>query len=285
MEQIQTELQPQAKKGLTGFSLKYLALALMVLDHIHYFFGFTGAIPIIFTMLGRLSAPLFLFCVVEGFVHTHDRKRYFLRIYTIAIGMGLLQFCFYMFPMLQRPDGFFPQNAIFQSFTILLVILQGIDWCARKQFVKGIAAIVIPIALPFLVTPLVLNVPGTGFIVNLLHFSFLPLHSWILDGGTIYILTGILLYLLRRHRKAQACAVAAVYILYYGVLTLVMVPSLTFVQLFTEAFEWMGALSAIFILLYNGERGHGNKKLFYWFYPAHVYVLYGLSYGLYLLLH
>ena len=55
------------KKGLDGTQLKTIALVLMVLDHIHYFFEFTGCIPTVFSMLGRLSAPLFLFCTVEGF--------------------------------------------------------------------------------------------------------------------------------------------------------------------------------------------------------------------------
>ena len=64
------------KKGLDGTQLKTIALVLMVLDHIHYFFEFTGCIPTVFSMLGRLSAPLFLFCTVEGFAHTHDRRRY-----------------------------------------------------------------------------------------------------------------------------------------------------------------------------------------------------------------
>ena len=54
------------KKGLDGTQLKTIALVLMVLDHIHYFFEFTGCIPTVFSMLGRLSAPLFLFCTVEG---------------------------------------------------------------------------------------------------------------------------------------------------------------------------------------------------------------------------
>ena len=47
------------KKGLDGTQLKTIALVLMVLDHIHYFFEFTGCIPTVFNMLGRLSAPLF----------------------------------------------------------------------------------------------------------------------------------------------------------------------------------------------------------------------------------
>lgn len=46
-------------KGLSGTALKTIALVLMLMDHIHYFFEFTGCIPEWFSMLARLSAPLF----------------------------------------------------------------------------------------------------------------------------------------------------------------------------------------------------------------------------------
>ena len=72
------------KFGLTGTALKTIALVLMVMDHIHYFFEFTGVVPEWFSMLARLSAPLFLFCTVEGFAHTHNRRKYFLRVWVIA---------------------------------------------------------------------------------------------------------------------------------------------------------------------------------------------------------
>ena len=86
--------------SLSGFQLKYIALITMVFDHIHYFFDYTGKIPIWFTMIGRLAAPLFLFSVIEGFVHTHNRKKYFLKIYALAILMGLIQFGFIIFYIL-----------------------------------------------------------------------------------------------------------------------------------------------------------------------------------------
>ena len=35
--------------------------------------------------------------------------------------------------------------------------------------------------------------------------------------------------------------------------------------------------AVLLMLLYNGQRGKGHKQLFYWFYPAHVYLLYGAS--------
>lgn len=33
-----------------------------------------------------------LFCTVEGFAHTHDRRRYFLRIWAIGTAMGTVEF-------------------------------------------------------------------------------------------------------------------------------------------------------------------------------------------------
>lgn len=109
----------------------------MVLDHIHYFFEFTGWVPTWFSMLGRLSAPLFLFCTVEGFAHTHDRKRYVLRIWAIGTAMAALEFFMIYAGAFRRGDGFYPQNAIFQDLVLLCVIWQGIDWLREKKIAKA----------------------------------------------------------------------------------------------------------------------------------------------------
>ena len=121
------------KTGLDGTQLKTIALALMVLDHIHYFFEFTGCIPTVFSMLGRLSAPLFLFCTVEGFAHTHDRKRYFIRIWAIGTAMAALEFFMIYAKAFRRGDGFYPLNAIFQDLMLLCIVWQGIDWLREKK--------------------------------------------------------------------------------------------------------------------------------------------------------
>ena len=272
------------QRGLTGFQLKYIAMILMVLDHIHYFFDFTGKIPIWFSMLGRLSAPLFLFCIIEGFTHTRNRKKYFLQIYGIAIAMGLIQFLIIILKW-NRPDEFYPQNQMLATFSILLVILQGIDWCANKKWVKGLAAIIVPVGLPYLAVFLGSKVPAAWFYIQVLHFSIFPLHSWIMDGGTFFILQGVLLYVLRKHRKWQACIFIVFTMLFYAVIPFIMMPDITIKLLFTDYFEWMGVFAAIPMLMYNGERGKGSKKLFYWFYPGHIYLLYGLSYALYFILN
>ena len=113
------------KNGLDGTQLKTIALVLMVLDHIHYFFEFTGCIPTVFSMLGRLSAPLFLFCTVEGFAHTHDRRRYFIRIWGIGTAMAALEFFMIYAKAFRRGDGFYPLNAIFQELMLLLSVMDA----------------------------------------------------------------------------------------------------------------------------------------------------------------
>ena len=117
------------KKGLSGTALKVIAAGCMLLDHIAYFFGFTGAVPAVFTMLGRLAAPLFLLCLAEGFAHTHDRRRYFLRIYAMAAAMGALYFAMAYLGLGVRGDGFVPQNGILTTYALLLIVWQAWTGC------------------------------------------------------------------------------------------------------------------------------------------------------------
>lgn len=277
---MNTIIQKNLSKGLTGFQIKIIALVLMVLDHIHYFFGFTGKIPTLFSQLGRLSAGLFLFMVVEGFIHTSNRKRYFLRLYIVAILMGLVQYAMITFNLI-RPDGFFPQNQIFSNFVILLPILQGIEWIKNKRFLLGTTFIALPLLWPFVGYALISAIPATMPWINLLHFSFLPMHTAIMDGGTFYLLTGILLYLLHKNKYLQAGGYFIFNLIIYVGLSVLFIPNITIASLFTQYYEWLCSFSAIFMLLYNGKRGRSMKKLFYVFYPAHVYLLFGLSCLLY----
>lgn len=274
----------QTQKGLSSFFLKYLGMVLMILDHIEYFFGYTGKIPLFFSMLGRVAAPLFLFCLIEGFTHTHDRRKYFLRIYLISALMGAIQFSFYNIGyVLVRPDGFFPQNQMLASFSILIVILQGFDWCAEKKWGRGLSAILIPLLLPTFVIIFMMAFPNPvfQFILNLLAYTILPLHSFIMDGGIATLLFGIVLYLTRKNRKIQAAAFAGACILWDIVRLFLMVPDLAAGDFFTTFYEWMEIFAVIPMLCYNGTKGRGSKRLFYWFYPVHVYILYILSCILY----
>ena len=278
------------KKGLDGTQLKTIALVLMVLDHIHYFFEFTGCIPTVFSMLGRLSAPLFLFCTVEGFAHTHDRKRYVLRIWAIGTAMAALEFFMIYAGAFRRGDGFYPQNAIFQDLVLLCVIWQGIDWLREKKIAKGAAAIAAVLCWPYMVVafllvfPQVQDMPIASAVVAFLMTSPLPMWTAVTDGSWGFLLGGVLLYALRGHRPVQLGVWALNALLWDLVLPFAMVcrqDGFVWTQMFTAYYEWFGVGAVVLMLLYNGQRGSGHKQLFYWFYPAHIYLLYGASCLLY----
>lgn len=271
-----------ARRGLDGTTLKLIALGLMLMDHIHYFFEFTGVVPEWFSMLARLSAPLFLFCTVEGFAHTHNRWKYFLRMVAIGAPMGALEFFMMYGGFLNRPDGFYPMNAIFLNFIVLCVIWQGIDWLRARRFVLGSLAVLAPLAWPFAASFLSMRFPVLATPVGLLASSLLPAWSLITDGGIFYLLGGVLLYLLRGNRAVQL-TVWAVWTLAtsFGIpyLSLRGTEGFALSQMFTTYYEWFGVFAVVLMALYNGRRGAGHKRLFYWFYPTHVYVLYAASWA------
>ncbi len=50
--------------------------------------------------------------------------------------------------------------------------------------------------------------------------------------------------------------------------------------LFFGAFELYGLIAMVFITFYNGKRGLPVKMVFYWFYPVHLLILYGIAHYL-----
>lgn len=271
------------REGITGTGLKTIALIAMVMDHIHYFFGFTGWIPEWFSMIGRLSAPLFLFCVVEGFAHTSNRRRYFLRVWAIAAGMGLAQYAMMHWGVGVRPDGFIPMNAAMKNFVILMVIWQGMDWLKQRRFVRGAAAVLLPLLMPYGMVLLIMQFPVLSEPLTLICNTALPAWTAATEFGIDVLLIGVALYALRNRRIWQAVAFAAIHFAYYFVYMAVLLqqnmPGFALSQMFTTYYEWMGVFAAPLMLGYNGRRGAGYKKLFYAFYPAHVYILYALSWA------
>ena len=74
---------------MTTFLLKIIAVVLMTVDHVGKFFG----LPVFMRWLGRLAAPVFFFCAVEGALHTSDRKKYIKRLYLRQIDENELLSC------------------------------------------------------------------------------------------------------------------------------------------------------------------------------------------------
>lgn len=73
------------KKGISAFGLKYIALLTMTIDHAGLIFlSYDTMAYTIARNIGRIAFPLYCFLLVEGFLHTSNRRSYFIRLLLFA---------------------------------------------------------------------------------------------------------------------------------------------------------------------------------------------------------
>ena len=262
-----TAVPLERRNGLDGFQLKLIALVIMTIDHIYYFGCSLTDMPEIMTLIGRIAAPIFVFFVTEGFVHTHSRGKYLLRLYIggvlMQIGNLFVNICF---PM---QNGVIVLNGIFTTMAVIVIYLWWIEnmrkaWREHRRGCAVLYALAMA-ALLLSIVPVQMLLPVSPLAVQLATI-FVPSPVWC-EGSVLIVLIGIGFYYCRNSKRAIAifytaflCAVLALQCL--------------------VAFDWEVVRSVFFmwlalplILSYNGQRGRGMKALFYVYYPAHVYIL------------
>jgi len=265
------------EKGLDATQLKLIALVLMVLDHIYEFFSYSELVPIWFTWLGRLVFPIFMFTMAEGFYYTQDRKKYMLRLYMGTAFMGVINYLLYS--TLTRPDNMPIMNNIFSTFFMTVLYLYLIEEIkASRNFGKNIAQPIAVIILSLVATfiPIAINMVNNNinyyipYGITVLLVSLFPSPMFV-EGGPVLIVLGIIMYYTRGNRTKQITIYVILCLMFYTG------GGLNLENLLCNNYQWMMVFSAIFMLLYNGEKGRGYKYLFYIFYPTHIYILYVLS--------
>ena len=124
-------LAPDRYRVLSGSALKVIAVVCMFVDHVaKYYLAFQpwfvaslfhlGSIEVSWYVLceslGRIAFPLFCFLLVEGFVHTHDRRAY---------GLNLLIFALLSEPIFDLMRKLTPLDLSYQNvfFTLLISYL------------------------------------------------------------------------------------------------------------------------------------------------------------------
>ena len=162
-------------KGLTGSWLKLIACTSMLIDHTasHVFKGMDWAYYVFFQIghheitpyfilrgvIGRWAFPLFAFLIVEGFLHTHDRKKY---------GMNLLGFALISeipYDLVHVNKFFYIGQNVF--FTLFLGYL-GLCVIERyKEDFKNLAKYLVPLFVASILFRSDYGCAGFGFILLL----------------------------------------------------------------------------------------------------------------------
>lgn len=262
-------------QGLTGFQVKLFALIFMTLDHIHYIFSGACNVPVLFNILGRIAAPLFIFMVTEGMRYTRSREKYLLRLWIGSIFMAVANPVFNnIFPM--AGGGVMIAN-IFSTLFIICLFIYGAEkvghYRAKKETGKAVAYIfvtLLPVIFSILFFLLVAAFNGNDGMLWLLRgfLMFFP-NLIATEGGFLLVLLGIGFYIFGNNKKKTS-----IFLLLISLVVLLTNGSpFTLDSLFTVKIEWLMLLALPFILLYNGEKGRGMKYLFYFYYPSHIYAL------------
>lgn len=253
---------------MSGTTLKLIALVLMFLDHIY---EFIQGMPIWLTWLGRISAPLFIFCMAWGLHYTRSRKKYLRNMYCWSIGMALgdALICVLL------PGGVAPYNNIFTTLFligIIVTIMEGFQNGGRPLAVRLLLYLIGAQILSLALVPLSLALLPKGSNAYLLVSSIFPSLVFC-EGGPVIVAFGVALYF----AKQKTIPLVLVIISFSFIWLLFAESHFSYESLFLKNYQWMMIGALPLILSYNGQKGSGLKWMFYIFYPAHIFLLYGIG--------
>lgn len=242
------------------FSLKMIALILMVIDHIGYYFDGT---PIWLRYIGRGSYPLFLFCMVWGYHYTSDRKNYLLRLYLMSIFMTIFIF---LMDSYFKTDGGYGNHNIFLSMFLVGVLISTIE-LFQKDRKKGYLMLALIFFVQVLYYIVQTSIPFVRHHVNGDFLAGIIPNLARNEYGFLFIILGVLMYFLKE-KKELFCVM---YILFC-------IGQFSMEKLAGEwTIQWFMIIALPLMLRYNNQKGYGMKYFFYIFYPAHTFLLFYIS--------
>ncbi len=163
-------------------------------------------------------------------------------------------------------------NNIFTTLFVIVMYLSIIEYLGKAikekkalGIIKGICLFILPIAIGFV---MIMNITAPG----MMYVMFLIPTPLLVEGGPVFILLGIIMYLFKEKKNML--------IIVYSALSIIIMLTggdITIQGLLFKNYQWMMIFAAPLFYLYNGKKGKGAKYLFYVFYPAHIYIFYIIS--------
>lgn len=216
---------------MSSFVLKIIAVVSMFCDH----FGdcLTNGIASTWNYIGRIAFPIFAFQISEGYIHTHNLKKYFWKLFVFAL---ISQIPFNLF---EYSLGFnLSLNVLFTLFLGLLAIT-AFDKSPNK----------------------ILGFAGAGICIILGEFLNV-------DYGYWGVLVVFCFYLFKNNKLIMSFVFLLLVIAKYCNNFIASDFYYKYILLSLGTFS-----SIIPILLYNGKQGPKLKYFLYIFYPVHLAIL------------
>lgn len=249
---------------MNAYILKLIAIITMSFDHSGYLiYGHISWM----NFIGRIAFPIFAFQISEGYTHTRNLKKYFIRLIIFAlisqIPYAWFSYCFFSHISL---------NIIFTLILGLLsitiyefIVSKGTVHCAPTSNYDFSSTIE---------QNKKNNKPGNntfqrkllGIIIAIFIALFADMFGF--DYGFYGVFIIFLFHLFRNNKLLMNIATSILTIIYYIPYFMASNFDIRYVGLF-----FCSLIPLLFINLYNGQKGKDHKMLFYIFYPVHLLVL------------
>lgn len=239
---------------LSGNLLKLIAAAAMLIDHIGFiFFPYSHGWM---RCVGRLAFPLFAFFIAEGCRYTKNKSRYFCLLAGLAILCQVVV-------QIVLPDT--DMMSILMTFSVSVLLIYAL------QYVKACFA--------NKAKPLLCAAACVLFVGGVVGTYFMMQYS-VFDYGFWGCMTPVFASLLDVKRIPAPAFLQKIDLPILRALC--MLPPLLFLVFdggMPPAWQAHSLLALVLLLFYSGKRGKWKMKYFFYiFYPAHLVVLYGISY-------
>jgi len=225
---------------MTAFTLKIIAVAAMLADHLWVVFPDT--FPFWLRGIGRLAYPIFIYLLAEGFRHTKAKEKFLLRLLAFAL---ISEIPYDL--ALRNEINFFASTNIFYTLFLGGAAIFLYERLKERRGWQSMAVIAGLLPTVILATILSVDYGSMGVLFIFAMYVIKPRKMRLIAFGGFAL--------------SQYLPLAAAYFLGIAIPSkyLMMIP-------FTLAVVPL-------IALYNGKRGITVKWLFYIFYPAHMALL------------
>jgi len=272
------------KFTLNSSHLKIIAMLLLLIDHVGYFFvpvyGDTATLYLIMRGIGRLGFPLYAFFIVEGIFYTRNIRNYLLKILGLALLITTVQLLVLSEPL----KNYFTIEEAYNVFLTLFTGAATIAYFHLKKYRH--IYLLIPVVAMIITNTLGFFYPG--------DWQLILINEYRLYGIAIILGFYLARLLTQRFKENISVNYAALNVSinspeytqkinnYLSSISLLFVNLLWYILSVTQAkidfdgFQTYSIFTGLLLLVYNGKKGYQPawfRWVYYLYYPAHLAIL------------